>query len=137
MIHKVAVMRRAVLQGSLLGSGSDLGPLSLLLLDLVKSGTNDVPLDLHDPPGLLLVHLVRGALLVDAPVHLRPLYLTRVALPQESLLAFGINEDECLHVRASITPAMAWVDLVAREVANFGPSGGERIMAIIALQPFN
>jgi hypothetical protein len=114
-----------ILEGSLLGGGSDLGPLSALLLDLVEGGTNDGPLDLHDLPRLLLLDFLRGTLLVDTPVDLRPLDLTGVALVEESLLDLGADEHEGLHVGTGIATAMTGVDLVARELADFGPKGCE------------
>ncbi len=118
------------------------------MLDLIKSGTNNVSLDLDDPPCLLLLNLSGDSLLVDASVHLGPLHLTRVVFLQESFFALGIDEDEglpfrmflywggirsksrgqrksarsrYLHVLTDVSPAMARVDLVTRELANFGP----------------
>merc|ERR1711941_95459 len=55
-----------LLEGSLLSGSTDLRPLSALLLDLVEGGTDNVPLHLHDLPGLLLLDLGGGTLLVDA-----------------------------------------------------------------------
>merc|ERR1711941_124709 len=108
-----------LLEGSLLSGSTDLRPLSALLLDLVEGGTDDVPLYLHDLPGLLLLDLGGGALLVDAPVHGRPEHLAGVALLEESLLGLGVDEDEGLHVGTGIATAMTRVDLVPGELADF------------------
>lgn len=123
MMMIIRIGGESVLEGSLLSGSTDLRPLSALLLDLVEGGTDDVPLHLHDLPGLLLLDLGGGALLVDAPVHGRPEHLTGVALLEESLLGLGVDEDEGLHVGTGIATAMTRVDLVPRELADFSPNG--------------
>jgi len=98
-------------EGGLSRSGANLWLLVSLLLDDLERSTDDGSLDLLGLSGLLLGHLLGGALLVQSSVHLSPADLSGVRLAVESGLALAINKSEGLGVATNKSDAVGRVDL--------------------------